>query len=155
MPQPSSEQDDKAAEAGAEEQDRIDEWGAEALQSAEATGGWDKPQSHDLDDEWPMPGGGDAPESAAGASGSLWGVPPSVDSQWDAPPSKPVASSKPGASSWGSPKTWKPVPKDGEGNSALRNIFWLWSGGSGRLRTIQEQGLKKASRRHLLACRQL
>ena len=165
MPQPTSEQDDKAAEAGAEVQDRIDEWGAEALQSAEAAGGWDKPQSQDLDDEWPMPGVGDAPESAAGASGSPWGAPPSVDSHWDAPPSKPVGPSNPVASSWGSPKAWKPVPKDGEGNSALRNIWWHCSGGSCRLRTIQEQGLLKGIQKapaclqaavmRFLLCRQL
>ena len=111
-PQPASVHDDKAAEADAEEQDRIDEWGTEALQSAKAAGGWGNP---DLDDEWPMPGGGDTTDSAAGASDSPWDAPPSADSHWDEPPGKPVAPSKPMASSWGSPEALESASQDGEG----------------------------------------
>ena len=123
-PQPaSSEQGDKAAEAVAEERDRIDEWGIEALQSAEAAGGWDNPRIQDLDDEWPMPGGGDTTESAAGASNSPWDAPPNADSHWDVPPGKPVAPSKPVASNCGSSKASESAFEDDEGNSAVPRTF--------------------------------
>ena len=139
-PQPAaSEQDDKAAEADAGEQDRIDEWGIEALQSAEAAGGWANPQPQDLDDEWPMPGG-DNTGSAAGASDSPWDAPPSADSHWDEPPSKAAGPSKPMVSSWGAPKAAESASEDGEGNSALLSIFWLCSGGSGCLTSVEEHG---------------
>ena len=138
-PQPaSSERDDKAAEAGAE--DRIDEWGIEALQSAEAAGGWDNPQSQDLDDEWPMPGCGDTTGSTAGASDSPWDVPPSADSHWDAPASKPVAPSKPVASNGGVPKALGSAFADGEEDHAMLNIFWLYSAAvaaTGQLKSME------------------
>ena len=138
-PEPAlSEQDDKAAKADAEEQDRIDEWGIEALQNAEAAGGWDNPRSQDLDDEWPMPGGGDTTESAAGASDSPWDAPPGADSHWDLPSRKPVAPSEPMASNFGGPKALESASEEGEGNSASPNICRLCSGGTGCLTSVKD-----------------